>query len=127
MGRSPLSRPVSDGKLFGQFDAGPAVGGLTLTFSPDGTMLAVGNRNAETHIFDVATGKVLHVLDVVQTQGLEFSALTVGPWRWPTSTAACGPSGIRWMDGGTGSARPRRRNSPASNGRPTVGSSPRLA
>ena len=93
---------VSDGKLLRQFDAGPTTGGLTPVFSPDGTMLAVGNRNAETHIFDVATGKDLHVLDVVQTQGLEFSALTVGPWRWPTSTAACGTSGIRWMDGGTG-------------------------
>jgi WD40 repeat protein len=49
------------------------MGGLSPVFSPDGTMLAVGNRNAATHIFDAATGKVLHVLDVVQTQGLQFS------------------------------------------------------
>ena len=72
MGRSPLWL-VSDGKLLGQFDAGPAVGGLTPAFSPDGTMLAVGNRNAETHIFDVASGKVLRVLPEPQTQGLQFS------------------------------------------------------
>src|SRR5207244_2725339 len=45
----------------------------TPVFSPDGTMLAVGNRNAETHIFDVATEQVLHVLPAVQTQGLQFS------------------------------------------------------
>jgi WD40 repeat protein len=49
------------------------VGGLTPVFNPDGTILAVGNRNAETHIFEVATGKVLHVLDPRQTQGMQFS------------------------------------------------------
>jgi WD40 repeat protein len=64
---------VSDGKLLRRFDAGPAVGGLTPAFSPDGAMIAVGNRNAETHIFDVATGNVLHVLEARQTQGLQFS------------------------------------------------------
>ena len=92
-------------------------------FSPDGTMLAVGNRNAETHIFDVATGKVLHVLDPVQTQGLQFSP-TGGPWRWPTSMVACA-SGTRRTDGYSTNTKPRRRNSTASNGRPTGGSSPR--
>ena len=36
-------------------------------------MLAVGNRNAETHVFEVATGNVLHVFPEIQTQGLQFS------------------------------------------------------
>ena len=44
-GTSPRLWSVSDGKLLREFDAGPAVGGLTPVFSPDGRMLAVGNRN----------------------------------------------------------------------------------
>ena len=74
MGRSPCLRRVCRWKLVRRFDAGTDDGGgLTPVFSPDGTMLAVGNRNAETHIFDVATGRFLHVFDAVQTQGLQFS------------------------------------------------------
>jgi WD40 repeat protein len=64
---------VSDGKMLREYDAGPTVGALTPVFSRDGTMLAVGNRNAETHIFDVATGAALHILDPRMTHGLQFS------------------------------------------------------
>jgi WD40 repeat protein len=48
-------------------------GGLTPRFSPDGKVLAVGNRNHETQLFDVATGKLLHKLDKRMTQEVAFS------------------------------------------------------
>ena len=48
-------------------------GGLTPRFSPDGKVLAVGNRNHETQLFDVATGKLLHKLDKTMTQEIAFS------------------------------------------------------
>jgi WD40 repeat protein len=48
-------------------------GGLTPVFSPDGKTLAVGNRNHETLLFEVATGKWLHTLDKKMTQEIAFS------------------------------------------------------
>jgi WD40 repeat protein len=42
-------------------------------FSPDGKTLAAGNRNCETQLFDVATGKLLHVLGKRMTQEVAFS------------------------------------------------------
>ncbi len=42
-------------------------------FSPDGKTLAVSNRNYESRLFDVATGKLLHVLDKKMTQEVAFS------------------------------------------------------
>jgi RNA polymerase sigma factor (sigma-70 family) len=60
------------GKLIRTLDkTGP--GGLTPVFSPDGKILAVGNRNHETLLFEVATGKLLHTLDKKMTQEIAFS------------------------------------------------------
>lgn len=53
-------------------DAG-GEGGLTLVFSPDSTILAVGNRNHTTRLFDVASGKLLHTLPKAMSQELAFS------------------------------------------------------
>jgi WD40 repeat protein len=60
------------GKLLKTLDkTGP--GGLRPVFSPDGKVLAVGNRNHETQLFEVATGKLLHKLDKRMTQEIAFS------------------------------------------------------
>jgi RNA polymerase sigma factor (sigma-70 family) len=60
------------GKLIRTFEkTGP--GGLTPVFSPDGKTLAVGNRNHETILFEVATGKLLHTLEKKMTQEIAFS------------------------------------------------------
>ncbi|HVC94366.1 MAG TPA: hypothetical protein VND64_11785 [Pirellulales bacterium] len=49
------------GKLVRTLDkSGP--GWPTQVFSPDGKLLAVGNRNYETRLFEVATGKLRHTL-----------------------------------------------------------------
>lgn len=48
-------------------------GGYTMTFSPDGKTLAVGNRNYETRLVEVKTGKVLHTLPRKMTHGIAFS------------------------------------------------------
>jgi WD40 repeat protein len=48
-------------------------GALHPVFSPDGKTLAVGNRNHETRLFEVATGKLLHTLDRRMTQEVAFS------------------------------------------------------
>jgi len=47
-------------------------GAVHPVFSPDGKTLAVGNRNCETQLFDVATGKLLHKLDRRMTQEVSF-------------------------------------------------------
>jgi WD40 repeat protein len=57
-------------------------GGLRPVFSPDGKILAVSNRNYETQLFDVATGKLLHNLGKRMTQEVAF-----GP---DGKTLACG-------------------------------------
>src|SRR5262249_53861927 len=62
----------SDGQLLRSCDAGPVVGGLTPEFSPDGRLLAVGNRNSTTHIFDVATGELRVTLPKPVTQEIQF-------------------------------------------------------
>jgi WD40 repeat protein len=48
-------------------------GALTPVFSSDGKLLAVGNRNHETQIFEVASSKLLHTLDRKMTQEIAFS------------------------------------------------------
>lgn len=53
--------------------AGAKQGGLTPVFSPDGKVLAVGNRNHETRLFDVESGKMLHQLPRRMTHELAFS------------------------------------------------------
>ncbi len=64
---------VEDGRLIRTFDAGPVTGGLTPAFSPDGRLLAIGNRNATTGIFDVTTGDLLFDLPKKMSQELQFS------------------------------------------------------
>lgn len=48
-------------------------GAIQPVFSPDGKRLAIGNRNYETQLFDVATGELLHKLDKRMTQEVAFS------------------------------------------------------
>ena len=48
-------------------------GTLLPVFSPDGKTLAVGSRNYETRLFDVATGKRLHSLSKKMIQEIAFS------------------------------------------------------
>lgn len=62
----------TDGKLVREFDAGRE-GGLTPVFSPDGKTLAVGNRNDITHLYDVASGRLLHTLAKKSSHELAFS------------------------------------------------------
>src|SRR5262249_52266321 len=71
-GHSELKLFDLSGRLVRTLDrSGPGV--LTPVFSPDGKLLAVGNRNHETQLFDVATGKMLHLLPKRMTQELAFS------------------------------------------------------
>jgi WD40 repeat protein len=63
---------VESGKRIRDIDAGPAEGGLTPLFSPNGKILAVGNRNSSTRLFDVASGRVLHVLPWQSSHELKF-------------------------------------------------------
>lgn len=63
---------ATTGKLLKKFDVGPADGGLTPVFSPDGAILAVGHRNCRTFLFDVATGKWRCTLPFAMSQGLCF-------------------------------------------------------
>ena len=62
----------STGELLKEFDVGRHEGYLTPVFSPDGTLLAVGNRNSTTRLFNVATGKLLHTLDKLMSHELKF-------------------------------------------------------
>jgi dipeptidyl aminopeptidase/acylaminoacyl peptidase len=71
-------------------------GGLTPAFSPDGKVLAVGNRNHATRLFDVKTGKVLHVLGREMTQGIAFSP------DGSKLAAACVDGKVAVWDVGTG-------------------------
>jgi WD40 repeat protein len=60
------------GKLLRTLDKdGP--GTLLPVFSPNGKLLAVGNRNSETRLFEVASGKLLHTLSRSMSHELAFS------------------------------------------------------
>jgi WD40 repeat protein len=50
-----------------------AKGGLTPVFSPDGKVVAIGNRNSDTRLFDPSSGKLLHVLPKTMTQQIRFN------------------------------------------------------
>ena len=63
---------TNSGKLIRCLDA-PCKGGLTTVFSPDGKLLAVGNRNDVTRLFEVETGKLLHTLPRKMSHELKFS------------------------------------------------------
>jgi hypothetical protein len=62
---------ATSGERLREFDTGRA-GGLRSAFSPDGRIIAVGNRNWVTQLFDVATGRVLLALPRAMTQELKF-------------------------------------------------------
>jgi hypothetical protein len=53
--------------------ASPGPGAMTPVFSPDGKILAVGNRNYETVLYEVATGKHVHTLPRRMTHQIAFS------------------------------------------------------
>jgi len=63
---------VADGQLVRQFDVGPAIGGLTPEFSPDGRVLAVGHRNSTTSLFETETGRLMCVLPKPMSQEIQF-------------------------------------------------------
>jgi WD40 repeat protein len=63
---------VPDARLVHELDVGPAEGGLTPGFSPDSRLLVVGNRNAETCVFDVETGERRFLLPLRMTHGFRF-------------------------------------------------------
>ncbi len=72
VGQSEMLLFDTSGKLLRTLEkSGP--GGLKPVFSPDGKILAVGNRNYETRLFDVATGKLLSTLTKWMTQEIAFS------------------------------------------------------
>jgi dipeptidyl aminopeptidase/acylaminoacyl peptidase len=60
------------GKLVRTFDS-PGPGAITPVFSPDAKTLAVGNRNYQTCLYDVETGKLLHTLPRRMTHNIVFS------------------------------------------------------
>lgn len=64
---------VADGSHVRAFPVQGTKGGLTATFSPDGRIIAIGNRNDRTHVFATESGEELYVLDRKSTHGLAFS------------------------------------------------------
>lgn len=60
------------GQLVRTLDS-PGPGAITPVLSPDGKTLAVGNRNYETYLYEVETGKLLHKLTRRMTHGIAFS------------------------------------------------------
>jgi WD40 repeat protein len=72
-GTAVMMWSVADGTSVRRFAVGGTEGGLWPVFSPDGKLLVVGNRNDKTHLFDVASGDLLHVLDRDMTQQPAFS------------------------------------------------------
>lgn len=64
---------VPEGKLAGVLSTGSKAGGLRPVFSPNGELIAVGNRNSKTVIFDVQSQAVVHVFRPVMTHELAFS------------------------------------------------------
>ena len=59
------------GKLVQTF-AGSKQGALTPAFSPNGKIVAVGNRNYETRLFEAESGKLLHTLPRAMTYDIAF-------------------------------------------------------
>jgi len=63
---------TTSGERLREFDIGHVTGGLTPEFSPDGKMLAIGNRNSVTNLFHTSSASPVHVLGKAQSQGLKF-------------------------------------------------------
>lgn len=64
---------ASDGKLYKTLETGLTKGGLWPVFNPDEELIAVGNRNSYTTLFDTSTGKKVRVLRKKMTQEIAFS------------------------------------------------------
>src|SRR5205814_7480365 len=63
---------VASGKKLRDFET-DAEGGITPLFSPDGKILAVGNRNSDARLFEASSGKLLYVLPKRMTQEIRFN------------------------------------------------------
>jgi WD40 repeat protein len=72
VGHSELMLFDAAGKHLKTFDRTPP-GAQTPVFSPDGKILAVGNRNDKTILHEATTGKILHTLSKRMTQEIAFS------------------------------------------------------
>lgn len=72
VGHSELMLFDAAGKHLKTFERTPP-GAQTPVFSPDGKILAVGNRNDKTILHEATTGKILHTLSKRMTQEIAFS------------------------------------------------------
>lgn len=64
---------VADGEEVRAFELTGTKGGLHASFQPDGKRIAIGNRNGETHVFEVATGRRVFVLSQRSTHDIAYS------------------------------------------------------
>lgn len=93
---------TATGELVREFVLGPVEGGLTPAFSPNGKILAVGNRNSTTDLFEVATLAVVYVdgqlvLWDVRTGGLKQR---IQAWADELYTVDWTPDGRMLVTGG---------------------------
>src|ERR1700722_9431836 len=63
---------AATGKRIRNFDSGPIAGEITPVFSPDGTLIALGNRQGWTRVFEVATGRWMRLFAASASQELKF-------------------------------------------------------
>ncbi len=63
---------VSTAKKIRDYETG-SKGGISPIFSPNGKILAIGDRNSDSRLFEVSTGKLLHVLPKRETQEIRFN------------------------------------------------------
>lgn len=61
---------IRTGQLIRTYATNEEEGGMNLDLSPNGKLLAVGNRNGTTHLFDVRSGKRLHRLELGSYWGI---------------------------------------------------------
>jgi len=69
-GMAAHSWELDSGRLIRAYTTDEEEGGLNIDLNPKGDMLAVGNRNGTTHIFDVASGRKLRRLQIGSYWGL---------------------------------------------------------
>jgi hypothetical protein len=63
---------TESGARIRDFDTGAVMGHLTLAFSPNGRILAIGNRNSLIRLCDVATGTFLRALPLSMPSEFKF-------------------------------------------------------
>jgi WD40 repeat protein len=73
-GQDAMLWDLATGKLITKLNTGKQAGGLTVEFSPNSKLVAVGNRNSSTTVFDLTTGRQMHVLEKKMTHELRFHA-----------------------------------------------------